>query len=56
MSALCSSVTRTVDGDGFLQKQSLLSIIKIVECLNNATEYFRVHSLNIVCLLPQQRS
>lgn len=57
MAALCSAVTRSLDGDdAFLQKQNLLSIIKIVECLNNAAEYFGVHLLNIACLLPQQRS
>lgn len=57
MQALCSPVVIcTLDGDGFLQKQSYLSIINVVECLTNATEYFRVHLLNIKCLLPWQCS
>lgn len=56
MPALCSAVICTLDGDGFLQKQNLWSILNIMECLTNATEYFRVDLLNIVCLLPQQRS
>lgn len=57
MRALCSPVVIcTLDGDVFLQKQNLWSIINIVECLTNATEYFGVHLLNIICLLPRQCS
>lgn len=57
MRALCSPVVIcTLDGDVFLQKQNRWSIINTVECLTNATEYFGVHLLNIICLLPRQCS
>lgn len=56
MQALCSPIVCTLDADGFLQQKKIKCLSLIVECLTKATEYFRVHLLNIICLLPRQRS